>query len=113
MPNEHAFPRDIAPFVAKSRWTEADASHIVAAWRASKLSARAFANVHGIDHQRLSRWAKQLSSVPVLTEVFIVDEPRRANAVLIIELGQVRVLVDPDVDEEHLARVLRVVGSVC
>jgi hypothetical protein len=112
MPNKPVSPQSLALALAKPRWTEAHATEIVAAWRASKLTCRAFAEAHGIDPQRLSRWAKQLSS-PTFAEVFLVDEPARSNAAVIIELGQARVIVDHDVDGEHLARVLRVVGSVC
>lgn len=112
MSNKPSSPQSLALTLAKPRWTEAHATEIVAAWRQSKLPFRDFAEAHGIDPQRLSRWAKQLSS-PTFTEVVVVDEPPRSNTAVIIELGRVRVVVDPDVADEHLARVLRVVGSVC
>lgn len=111
MPNKPASPPSLA-LATKLRWTEADAAEIVATWRASNQNCQALAEAHGLDPQRLSRWAKRLAS-PTFTEVFVVDPPTRSSTPLIIELGQARVIIEHDVDDEHLARVLRIVGSVC
>jgi hypothetical protein len=44
------------------RWTSADATQVLAAWRKSGLSARSFARAHGIDAQRLWWWSKRIDS---------------------------------------------------
>ncbi|WP_181198006.1 hypothetical protein, partial [Enhygromyxa salina] len=59
-------------------------------------------------------WAKNYPAPPRLAEVVVVGElPSARSSSLVIELGQARVHVERGVDDELLARVLRVVGSVC
>ncbi|PRQ02181.1 hypothetical protein ENSA5_26400 [Enhygromyxa salina] len=78
------------------------------------MSRRAFCERHDIDEQRLARWAKNYPAPPRLAEVVVVGElPSARSSSLVIELGQARVHVERGVDDELLARVLRVVGSVC
>lgn len=50
--------------LATKRWTADEARRVLAAWRASRLSARAFAREHGLDAQRLSWWRKRLGLGP-------------------------------------------------
>ncbi|PRP92416.1 hypothetical protein ENSA5_49240 [Enhygromyxa salina] len=78
------------------------------------MSRRASCERHDIDEQRLARWAKNYLAPPRLAEVAVVGElPSARSSSLVIELGQARVHVERSVDDELLARVLRVVGSVC
>ena len=106
-------PQNLPQIVAKSRWTPEDANDVVKAWRRSGLSRRAFCDRHGIDAQRLARWTKLLPEPPAFAEVVVVSGPATSRAPIIIEIGSARVVVDHDVDDDHLARVLRIVGSVC
>lgn len=106
-------PENLSQIVAKLRWTPEDANNVVTAWRRSSLSRRAFCERHGIDAQRLARWAKLLPEPPAFAEVVVVSEPASSRAPIIVEVGSARVVVDHDVDDDHLARVLRIVGSVC
>ncbi|WP_106392033.1 IS66 family insertion sequence element accessory protein TnpA [Enhygromyxa salina] len=114
MPTRRVDPRDLASLAAKRRWTRPDAAKVVQAWRDSDMSRRAFCERHDIDEQRLARWAKNYPAPPRLAEVVVVGElPSARSSSLVIELGQARVHVERGVDDELLARVLRVVGSVC
>lgn len=91
-----------------------EAAKAVQAWRDSGMSLRAFCERHGVDEQRLARWAKNYPAPPKFAEVVVVSElPISKPSSLVIEVGQARVHVEHDVDDEFLARVLRVVGSVC
>jgi transposase-like protein len=44
----------------KRRWSDKEGRFAVEAWRKSGLSAAKFAEKHGLDAQRLSRWATRL-----------------------------------------------------
>lgn len=81
------------------------------------MSRAAFCGHHNVDEQRLVRWAKNFPAAPRLAEVVVVGEfptsKSSSPSSLVIELGQARVHVEGDVDDELLARVLCVVGSVC
>lgn len=112
MPAPTANPRELAQIANKRRWTRPDAAKVVQAWRDSGTSRRMFCERYDIDEQRLARWAKNFPLAPRLAEVVVVGEFPRSSS-LVIEFGQARVHVDHDVDDELLARVLRVVGSVC
>ena len=103
----------MAQILESRRWSRTDATTVIEAWRASRLSCRAFCERHALDPQRIARWAKQLERTPTLAEVVVVGEAARPQSVIVIELGPARVVVDHDVDDDHLARVVRVVGSVC
>lgn len=77
-----------------------------------------FCERHDLDAQRLARWAKRLdlADAPTFAEVVVVEpvEPvEEPSSSIVVELGAARVLVERDIDEAHLARVLRVVGAVC
>src|SRR5262245_29524821 len=55
--------RDVAAMLEKlagRRWRSADARPLVAAWRESGMSARAFGKEHGLDPQRLHWWGHRL-----------------------------------------------------
>ncbi len=71
------------------------------------------ARTREIDVQRLARWAKLTPTAPTFAEVVVVGEPTTSRAPIIVELGTARVVVEHNVDDDHLARGLRVVGSVC
>jgi hypothetical protein len=114
MPTPSLSPQKLAQLLAKHRWTRTEAAKVVQAWRDSGMSHRAFCEHHELDDQRLERWAKNFPTAPRLAEVVVVGElPGSKSSPLVIELGQARVHVGHDVDDELLARVLRVVGSVC
>jgi len=118
MPKSIPNPQNLAQILKMPRWTPADAAEVVAAWRRSGQSQRTFCEQHGIDGQRLARWAKASSPTPSFAEVVVVDSSSASasaspNSPIVIELGPARVIVDHDVDDAHLARVLRVVGSTC
>jgi hypothetical protein len=113
MPKPRQPQPNFAQLLKKSRWTRDDAAVVVTTWRASDLSQAAFCRQHGLDPQRLVRWAAELPERPAFAEVVVVAGPERSNSTITVELGRARVVVDLDVDDDHLARVLRVVGSMC
>lgn len=113
MPKPRQVQPDIAQILDKPRWTRDDAAAIVTTWRTSGLSQAAFCRQHGIDPQRLGRWAGELPSRPAFAEVVVVTNTDRPSSTITVELGRARVIVDHEVDDEHLARVLRVVGALC
>jgi hypothetical protein len=120
MPTPPLSPQKLAQILAKRRWSRPDAAKVVQAWRVSRLSCAAFCEHHDIDEQRLTYWAENFPAAPRIAEVVVVGEfpssksssPSSPSS-LVIELGQARVYVEGDVDDELLARVLCVVGSVC
>ena len=127
MPKRRPNTPNLAQTVQKRRWTQNDAAEVVTAWRRSGLSQRVFCERHAIEIQRLARWAKQLPDRPALAEVVVVNNPtpsssalaRRsapsssANSAIVVEVGSARVVVEHDVDDDHLARVLQIVGAMC
>ncbi len=113
MPKATRDPHNLSQILARPRWTPEDATSVVTAWRRSGLSQRAFCERLGIDGQRLARWAKLIPEAPAFAEVVVINESPKAGAPIIVELGSARVIVDHDVEDDHLARVLRIVGSVC
>lgn len=107
-------PQNLAKILTKRRWSRPDAASVVQACRDSGMSRAAFCERHDIDEQRLARWAKNFPAPPSFAEVVVVGELSTSNSsALVIELGQARVHVEGDVDDELLARVLRVVGAMC
>ena len=114
MPTPPPSNPNLTKILTKRRWSRSEAGKAVQAWRDSGLSLHAFCERHSIDEQRLARWAKNFPAPPKFAEVVMVGElPSSTPQSLVIELGQARVHVERDVDDEFLARVLRVVGSVC
>jgi hypothetical protein len=114
MPTPPVNPQKLAQLAKKRRWSRPDAAKVVQAWRDSEMSRRAFCERHDIDEKRLARWAKNFPAPPRLAEVVVVGElSGSTSSSLVIELGQARVHIERDVDDELLARVLRVVGSTC
>lgn len=118
MPKSPSNPQNLAQILEQRRWTPIDAASVVTAWRRSGLSRRGFCEQHGIDSQRLGRWCKQVPDTPeapVFAEVIVIGEPASSpsGSAISVELGSARVIVDHHFDDEHLARVLRIVGSVC
>lgn len=114
MPTPSSSTPKLTQILTKRRWSRSEAGKAVQAWRDSGMSLHAFCKRHGVDEQRLTRWANNFPATPKFAEVVVVGEhPHSTSQSLVIELGQARVHVERDVDDEFLARVLRVVGSVC
>lgn len=104
MPTTPLSPTKLAQLTAKRRWSRPDAVRIVEAWRDSDLSRQAFCERYDIDEQRLARWAKSFPAPPRVAELVVVGElPRSKSSSLVIELGEARVHVERDVDDELLA----------
>jgi hypothetical protein len=116
MPKSSPSPHQLAQIIAKRRWSAPDAAKVIEAWRTSNTSRQTFCERHDLDEQRLARWAKSFPTTPApeFAELVLVGQlPSSDKPALVIELGQARVLVEPDIDDELLARVLRIVGSTC
>lgn len=114
MPTAALSAQKLTPIFAKRRWSHSDAAKVVQAWRDSGMSRRVFCERHVVDEQRLARWAMNFPAPTRFAEVVVVGElPTAKPSPLVIELGHARVHVERDVDDEFLARVLRVVGSAC
>lgn len=72
-----------------SRWTEAQAREVLAAWRASGKSMRAFALERGLRAQRVTWWRDRLGDwerAPKLVPA-VVREQRGVRGVVRIHLG--------------------------
>lgn len=95
--------------MTQPRRTLAQRAALVHQWRASGLSASAFARRHGFAPQNLPRWAARLdSSSPApapaaLTFVRLETAPR---APLVVEVGAARVRVEPGFDPALLREVV-------
>jgi hypothetical protein len=72
MPNSRSNTPNLAQILEIRRWTQAEATEVITAWRRSGLSQRAFCEHHGLDGQRLVRWAKLVPDRPAFTEVVVV-----------------------------------------
>lgn len=51
---------DVAVAASRARWSEALGRQVLAAWSASGLSRREFAEKHGLQEQRLYSWQRRL-----------------------------------------------------
>lgn len=90
----------------------------VAAWRASGLSADAFAEGRGFAGATLRWWSSRLKSGArargATSEVRlaqVVRAPRPVAHGVVVELRGARVLVPPGVDEATLATVIAALGG--
>ena len=85
---------------------------VVETWRASGMSATAFARESGVNARTLRWWAWRLGSVaaeaaPVAFAEVVVSEPARAPAPdFVVELEGARVRVSPGFDASELRRLL-------
>jgi hypothetical protein len=85
------------------------------AWRASGLTAAAFADGKGFAGSTLRFWASRLKSAPVASAPRVVQlVARRAEpeTEVVIEVGAVRVRVRRGFDRALLAEVLGALGEV-
>lgn len=90
----------------------------VAAWRASGLSADAFAAGRGFAGATLRWWSSRLKSGPPTRSTTgevrlaqVVRAPRPATQGVTVELRGARVLVPPGVDQATLASVIAALGG--
>ena len=85
-----------------TQWTEAQGRAAVEAWRASKLSAEAFARERGYSAHRLTYWQRRLASTrPAFIPVVV---PSRGDARIEIERAGVVVRLREDLAPEIIAR---------
>ena len=100
-------------------WRRADAEIVLAAWSASRESARAFARRRGLSPERLLRWKQRLAApeLPHFHPVEIVTGPRphgqadkRDLLELVLRDGR-RVSVPAAFDAEDLRRLVEAVES--
>jgi hypothetical protein len=94
--------------MTQPRHTLAQRAALVHQWKASGLSALAFARRHGFSPANLPRWAARLDSSPApapaaLTFVRLETTPR---VPLVVEVGSVRVRVEPGFDPALLRAVV-------
>jgi hypothetical protein len=98
-----------APSTAQ-RWRER-----VGAWRASGLTAEAFASGKAFSASTLRWWSSRLGRVPSVPFLELVPRPAVAAAELprdlVIEVGLARVRVAPGFDPTLLAAVVRALAE--
>ena len=97
--------------VAGKHWSEKDARRVVAAWRRSGESIRAFAVRHGFVRQRLYYWTQRLESPPAGTPApqFVPAVVREVNGSgsVRIRIGNVSIEIDaPAVSPEWAASLI-------
>lgn len=115
-----------AAAASRSYWREADARHVVEAWRRSGQSLSRFATARGLKAARLSRWASRLGRRAVRTRGRGSAGPARlklrfhpvelvgnataleVGAIEVVLLDGRRVRVAAGFAGDDLARVLRV-----
>jgi hypothetical protein len=91
------------------RRTLAQRAALVQQWRASGLSALAFARRHGFAPQNLPRWAARLdtsSPAPASAALTFVRLETAPRALLVVEVGAARVRVEPGFDPALLRAVV-------
>ena len=102
---------DMALVRAVAYWTEDQARTAVAAWRASGLSAGAFAASHGLCAPRLRRWRRRLDEGPApavaLLPVALLSTASVAPC-LEVDVAGYRIRVPPGFDEATLRRLVGV-----
>jgi len=89
---------------------------VLATWKSSGLSLRAFAEREGIAYAKLLYWRKRLADQPSFAPVRIVEaKPEatetRAEVVSIWLANGVSLEVPSTVAEKDLARMVRVLGA--
>lgn len=122
------------------RWSERDASALLAAWSASGLTLGEFARAEGLCYERLRRWRRKLdaprdhassspwSLVPVVVrgaddggsassrEQALTPQSAPSStdgATLRVAVGPGVIDVPGTFDPDHLARVVRVLAGRC
>lgn len=87
---------------------------LVHQWKASGLSAFAFAKLHGFAPQNLSRWAANLPSATTSTALSFVrlEAAPRLAAPLVLEVGLARVRVETGFDPALLRAVVSALAGV-
>jgi len=105
---------NIGGVIAKRRWTEAEARAIVEAQRRSGVSLAAFARRHRMSAPRLYDWRRRLdvAVAPRFLPVTLKPIAPEASAVTILLRGGRRVRVTPGVDDQTIARVVRVLEEL-
>lgn len=101
------------------RWTPEVAAQVVRAWKEEGGPQSAFMRRYGLPRERLRFWTKRPDETPearpalgfVPVEVAPAAAPRE-EAVVVVELGGVRVRVDGGASQELVERVLRAVKEV-
>ncbi|HXH06997.1 MAG TPA: transposase [Vicinamibacterales bacterium] len=102
---------ELGRLVARRRWTDAEGRAVAHAWRRSGLTVAAFARRHGLDEQRVRRWARRGSDGEAIAfvPVDVVDGP--AASVFEVSVGGVAVRVPADFDAAALRRLLGVLTA--
>jgi hypothetical protein len=112
--------RGLSSALGKLRWQERDAEVVLEAWSNSGLELREFARRHELRPVRLQRWSERLGSgqngvrfhpVELRLDGLSRVEPLGGGVEVVVRGGR-RVVVEREFDEEHLARVVRVVESL-
>jgi hypothetical protein len=108
--------REVAEVAGRPYWRQPEAERIVEAWQESGETGAAFARRHGVDPQRLSRWALRLRrSAPVPfhpVRVAGAGPVRPGGAAIEIDFGTGwRVRVAGGFEAEDLRRVLAVLDD--
>ncbi|MDO9020610.1 MAG: hypothetical protein Q8S73_13550 [Deltaproteobacteria bacterium] len=98
-----------APSTAQ-RWRER-----VGAWRASGLTAEAFASGEAFSASTLRWWSSRLGRAPAVSFLELVPRPAAAapepSRDLVVEVGPARVRVAPGFDPTLLAAVIRALAE--
>ena len=89
---------------------------VLATWKSSGLSLKAFGDRQGIAYAKLLYWKKRLADPPSFVPVRIVEaEPEatepRAEVISIWLANGVSLEVPSTVEEKDLARMVRVLGA--
>ena len=103
------------------RWSEQEARELLIAWRKSGLSMERFCRERGFMPERLQRWKQKLdggrrsaamSTAPLaFLPVELSTAVHREPVIVLLRSGHV-IKVGRAFDEEALARVVAVLGSV-
>lgn len=92
------------------QWTETEARAALDEWRASGLSAHAFARQRGVSSKRLAYWRRPLTTEPI---AFVpVVAPSRVEARIEIERAGVVVRVREAIAPELLATIVGALARV-
>jgi hypothetical protein len=99
--------------MATKRWTEAEARGVIAGWKQSGKSARAFAEEQSIEVQRLYWWQKKLQLKPDkelrvahFLPVRLIESP--SDSLTVVLRGGHTINLGRGFDEELLSRVVAV-----
>jgi transposase-like protein len=107
---------DVAAAASRARWSTAVAREVLAAWSASGVSRREFAEKHGLQEQRLYNWERRLAEPDTTAGVQFREVMMPAVGIdsrleVVLPNGTL-IRISSSFDTTALARIVEVLGRI-